>query len=411
MLPFAQVEERLLYVFSAIALVAITSANHMHIETDDHIKLAPKLELLLRLGATGCGGLVGLYGFFFIKRVRTAFLTFPAAWVLGIWLLYLTSTIFSPFRSVAFPHLVTFTSVVLFAPTAFAVLGTRKTILLIIGSLIFTLLASWFLYLAMPEYGVMVEFTDESGAGVERMAGMSHPNVLAGTSVLCMVMVVYLIAERKLSLGITLPVLTLCLVTLAMTGTRVAILAAVASLFTVYRGFWFRKNVFPFTALGIAIAILGALFVLSEDSGGMASRSVMRSVTRSGNMDEITSVTGRAEIWEFCIEKIGERPIRGWGPGSAKPLLEKEDTLLHTHNVILHMAIVGGVLGGVFVVLLFLQQAMVSIRGTYPLAALISIVILMNSMTENPIFDYIPGAPTLLWMIAIFWPVLDDGSL
>jgi len=411
-LRFHNIEAQLLYLFSAFALVAIAVANHTHIETNDHIKLAPQVELLARLSATGFGGLIGLYGIIFIKRVRDGFFTFPGAWVLGLWTLFVVSTIFSPFHDVAIPHLLTFTSVVLFAPTAFAVLGTRMTILLVIGAIMMTLAASWFLYLFMPEYGVMIELTDSSGDyGVERMGGTSHPNVLAGSSVLCFVATLYLMVGRKLSLFWTIPIAFVCLATLAMTGTRVAVAAGFLSIMIVYRGVLLNRKVFPFVVGAAALVVLAIGVSLASDTSGMGSKSLLQSLTRSGDVDEISTLTGRAEIWEYCIKKIGESPVIGYGPGSPKPMLETQDTLLHTHNVILHMSFVGGLLGGFCVIMLFLHQAVVSLKAIYPLPAMISIIILMNSMTENPIFDYVPGAPTILFLVAIFWPTLDDGSL
>ena len=138
---------------------------------------------------------------------------------------------------------------------------------------------------------------------------------------------------------------------------------------------------------------------------------MLSSATRSGNVDELTSFTGRAQIWEFVIQKIEERPLRGYGPGTAKHYLEQKDLLLHPHNVVLAMAFLGGIFCGLCAVMMFLQQLFVSLGGKYRLAALISLVIIMNSMTETPIFDYVPGTPTMLWMAALFWPLLDDGSL
>lgn len=392
-------------------MLSIAIANQVHIETNDHVKMFPKLELLGRLGGTGFGGLIGIYGILFIKRVREAFLTFPAIWVLGIWILLFFSSVVSPHPGISFPHLLAFTSVVLFTPTAFAVLGTRLSMFLIIGSLVLTLVASWFLYLALPEYGVMREITDMSGNYVERMGGTSHPNVLAASSVICLMCVAYVAIERKIQLWISIPVIILSVATLGMTGTRVAILAFSLSMLIVYRRFWFRRDVFPYAMFGACIVVAGAMWILSEDSGGMASRSALKSVTRSGNLDEITSVTGRDKIWIFAIEKIAERPLTGWGPGVSKKLLDEQDMLLHTHNVVIQIAISCGVLGGFFVAMLFLHQLFSSLRGRFPLAALISLLILFNSMTEVPIFDYLPGAPTVLFLIAVFWPNLDDGSL
>ena len=85
--------------------------------------------------------------------------------------------------------------------------------------------------------------------------------------------------------------------------------------------------------------------------------------------------------------------------------------MLHPHNVVLNITFAGGIFAGALAVMMFIQQLLISIGRKYRLAALISFVIILNSLTEVPIFDYVPGTPTVLWMAAICWPVLDDGSL
>ena len=405
---FSDLESFALFMLTLVAMFGVMIANQTHIETNDQVKLAGGLEILTRLSTSGLAGLIGLYGFLFIPRVRHAFLSFPGFWVLGIFVCFIVGTFCSPYFRYSFPHLVTFTCVVLFSPTAFAILGSRRMVSISIGTLTVTLLASWFLFLAMPEYGVVIEVTSAAGDSVERMGGTSHPNVLAGTSVLLIVLTCYMWFEQKMGTFLAVPLIVLCVVTLIYTGTRVAAVSAILSILIVYRGFWQNPEVWPFTVVGVGAALLVAMFVLSDESGSLVSTEA---ITRSGDIDEITSVTGRAEIWEFIVEKIGERPLTGWGPGTAKIVLDKRQMLLHTHNVVLSMAFVGGVLCGVFAVLMFLHQLLVSIQGKYKLAALISFVIILNSFTENPIFDYIPGAPTVLWLVAVFWPVLDDGTL
>ena len=405
---FSDLESLALFWLVNLALYGVMIMNHTHIETNDQVKLAGGLELLLRLGTSGIAGVIGMYGLVFMPRVRNAFFSFPGAWVMGVSIMYVIGTVCSPYFSYSMPHLITFGCVVLFSPTAFAVLGTRQTVNVMINSMVITMVASWFLYLAMPEYGVMIEITDLSGATVERMGGTSHPNVLAGACSLLLVMLSYMWFEKKMSTLLVIPLLLLCGLTLLETGTRVALVASVVSVVVVYRGFWFEREILPFTIIFSMLAAIIILFMSATGAGKVASAT---SFTRSGDMEEITSVTGRAEIWEYCIKKVWERPLRGYGPGSAKIILNRKQMLLHTHNVIISMGVIGGVICAFCGFMMFIHQFWISVCGNYRLAALISFVIIMNSFTENPIFDYVPGAPTVLWLVAVFWPVLDDGSL
>ena len=409
---YAKTEAQAIRVATLLVLFGTCFVNQTHIETDDQVKLIGKLELIVRLACTGMAGLLGAYGLLFVPKIRMAFLGFPGIFVTGIACCYVMGTILSPYPMYSLPYLITFTSILLFAPFAFHTLGTKLFFGVILFALWLSIFLSWFLYLAMPEFGVMVEITDASGNNrVERMAGSSHPNVLAGMCVLLSVTTAYLWFENKVSMFLCIPAMMLCALTVMLTGTRVAAVAAVFSIAVVYRHFWLRREIIPFAAAGVGLALLAGLIVFSDDSEGLFSSSLLKSTTRSGSLDEITSVTGRAEIWVYVCEKIMERPIQGYGPGVVKFYLFEKQHLLHTHNVVLNMAFLGGLFGGLFAILMFLSQLYISIRGRYRLAALISIVVIINSLTENPIFDYIPGTTTVLWLGAIFWPDLDDGSL
>ncbi|MDB2687495.1 O-antigen ligase family protein [Mariniblastus sp.] len=401
--------ESLLLWGTAVVLFGVLFLNQTHIETNDHIKLAGKLELLSRLAVTGAAGLLGIYGFVFVPKVRLAFLSFPGVWVLGILICSLTGTMFSPMRSYALPYLITVTAIVLFSPFSIHMLGTKRFFDIVLLTMILTVVGSWYLYLFMPQYGVAIEFISKTES-VARMGGTSHPNSLAGVAVLMIMLVGYLGFEGKRSWYFCLPLIGLGLATLAFTGTRVAVVAGVFSMLFVYRKFWLRGDVLPYTFAIGAIVLFAALIRFSSDGQDSFVRTLAGSATRSGNMDEITSVTGRSHIWAFVIEKVQERPLWGYGPGTAKVYLG-ERGLFHAHNVVLGLAFSGGVFAGCFAVMMFLHQLIVSLGGKYRLAALISLVILLNSLTEMPIFDYIPGTPTVLWLVALFWPIFDDGSL
>ena len=400
------VEAQALFWTRALVLFGVLVANQTHIESNDQVKLAAMPELAIRLGFTGLAGLIGAYGLLFVKRVQDGVLRFPAAWIVGISFFYLVATICSPYKGTAAPHFITFICIMLFTPTAFAVLGTRRFIQIVFCSIVFTLIASWFLYLFVPVYGVVTEITDESGASVDRMGGTSHPNVLAGINAIFLMILAFLYFEKKLRLAYVLPFLVLCGMTVYATQSRVSPVAAVLSIIFVYRAYWFKTRVFPLTMLLIAAGVAGIL-LMAATGIGIESESL----TRSGDTAEITSLTGRSDIWAYIVEKIGESPLIGYGPGTAKILLDEKDMLLHPHNVVLCTTVTAGVICGAFTIMMFLQQIWVAIRTKYRMAALITFFIVLNSLTETIIFDYVPGTTTVLWLAALYWPSFDDDSL
>ena len=400
-----------MFWITGTVLYTIMVANQTHIETDEAVKLAPQLELLLRLVGTAIAGLIGVYGFLFIGRVQTAMFSLPGAWVTGIAICFALSTVVSDYKSITIPHLITFVCIFLFTPTAFAILGTRRFFEISLFAFLTTLLASWFLFLFVPEFGMKMEVIDAAGSeSVPRMSGTSHPNTLAGVSGFVVLIVSYMLSRNRISWKLAIPVLLLCIATFVLTQTRVAAFAAIVSLLFIYRRFWLRRDVFPLTFILVTVGLFAALFIAWGNNQGWLSGTALKSLTRSGEIEEITSFTGRNHVWSFVVQKIGESPLLGYGPGVAKTLLEKEGLLLHPHNVVLATALAGGVISGLFALIMFFQQLWISCRGTFKLAALITVYVFLNSLTETFIFDYIPGPSTVLFLVALYWPVLDDES-
>ncbi|MDG2014766.1 MAG: O-antigen ligase family protein, partial [Pirellulaceae bacterium] len=302
-----------------------------------------------------------------------------------------------------------FTSIFVFTPTALGILGTRRFFEIALGSFLLTMVVSWLLYFLMPEYGMKLEGIDDAGSTMQRMSGTSHPNTLAGIAGFALLIVAGFLHSKCIRWKVALPLILFCLATLFMCRTRVAPIAVVMALAVVFRGFWFRRDVFPYAIVLVAMGLLVSLAVFiysAEIPQAFAER-----FARSGEVEELTSVTGRNKIWIFVIEKIRESPLVGYGPGAAKNILAKEELLLHPHNVVLAVSIAGGALAGWFAIMMFLQQLWMSLRRAIPLIGLVSVFIFLNSLTETFIFGYFPGSSTIIWLAALYWFDLDDESL
>lgn len=408
-LGVSALEAQVMFWLTSATLFVVLIANQLHIETDDAVKLARVPELAIRLLGTAVGGLLGVYGVLFMGRVRASLFRFPAAWMMGVAVCYVLATLTAGEKGVALPHLVIFVCVLLFTPTALAVLGNRRFFEIALLALVVNLLASWFLYLFLPQYGVKLEGVDEFGGTMRRMSGTSHPNTIAGMAGFAILITLGFHSANKMNGKLALTLVLFCGLTLVFCRTRVAPIAVFLSLLIVYRNVWFRRDLFPLTLglVGILIATLLAGFLMAR---GIPELIADR-FARSGEVEEITSVTGRNEIWAFTFEQIADSPLVGYGPGAAKAIYEQQEMLLHPHNVVLAVTMASGLMGGLFVILMFGQQVFMSLRGGIPLIALITLFIFFNSLTETFIFGYFPGSSTMLWLAAIFSWSLDDGSL
>lgn len=408
-LGVSALEAQALFWLTSVTLFIVLIANQLHIETDDATKLARVPELAIRLLGSAMGGLLGIYGALCIGRVRVSFFRFPAAWMLGVAICYVLATLASGQKGVTLPHLAIFGCILLFTPTALAILGTRRFFEIALLALVVNLLASWFLYLFLPQYGVKLEGVDELGGTMQRMSGTSHPNTIAGIAGFAILITLGFYSARKMNGKLALVLVLFCGLTLVLCRTRVAPVAMVLSLAIVYWKVWLRRDLFSVT-LGLAGLLIATLFM-----GFMVAPEIPEQIAkrfaRSGEVEEITSVTGRNEIWAFTFQKISESPVLGYGPGSAKAIYEREEMLLHPHNVVLAVTMASGVLGGLCVLLMFGQQVIMSILSGMPLIGLITLFIFFNSLTETFIFGYFPGSSTMLWLAVIFSWTLDDGSL
>tara|TARA_B100000900_G_scaffold315140_1_gene274003 strand:- start:9759 stop:10955 length:1197 start_codon:yes stop_codon:yes gene_type:complete len=76
----------------------------------------------------------------------------------------------------------------------------------------------------------------------------------------------------------------------------------------------------------------------------------MESLSRTGNLDEILSLTGRINVWQTCIELINQNPYFGYGFGSAQTIIPNNYftqfgwTTGSAHNSFIHMALEMGLI-------------------------------------------------------------------
>ena len=84
------------------------------------------------------------------------------------------------------------------------------------------------------------------------------------------------------------------------------------------------------TAATLTTASIGLENVLPKE--------LINLVSRSGNVNELLTLTGRSFIWDFTLHLIAEAPILGHGHNSSEAIfLERFPyfTVTHAHNLIL----------------------------------------------------------------------------
>lgn len=153
----------------------------------------------------------------------------------------------------------------------------------------------------------------------------------------------------------------------------------------------------------VSLALLGAVIALP---GG---DEVLMLLARNGNIDEVTSVTGRSDIWSAVPKLIEGRSWTGFGYASSLvvlPQYEGEVGFLasHAHNLILQLLLTTGWIG---VGLFCLSTLMTGLRAAYlgdrAVLMLLAFVIL-NGITESSAFTTLANVCSLAFAIAVTLP-------
>jgi O-antigen ligase len=129
-----------------------------------------------------------------------------------------------------------------------------------------------------------------------------------------------------------------------------------------------RKQAVLTLLLALFAATIGfAIFAFPSLSRGVIEL-MAELVSRSGSVEELTSLTGRSEIWVACVKLISEKPWAGYGLGSVRleiPRVFQDEwgnSAATAHNFVLESLISVGVVGTVFLVMTMLIPTVELIR-------------------------------------------------
>ncbi|MGO9111419.1 MAG: O-antigen ligase family protein [Thermoguttaceae bacterium] len=396
-------------VLAGILVAAVVFVNEASFRDADPERFSVDWQVLLRLAV--CGG-CGLYAWNYLSAAWAALERFPAALIsiFGIWCaITVPFAVNVPYAAVACGSL---WCVILFAPVVVLHLGPKRLFIVVFGSLAAFAVISWFVYLIMPPLGAM-EFDTVDGDVGSRLGGLSHPNGLGRQMAIMIVAGLFLGSRRMVSWRRLVPGLMLALITMYFANSRTSMLAmaAAAGLLCLHtaavRGV--LGKVVAATALAAVVLAIAALV-----QGGSHMDNVLGVLSRSGDSEEMTSFTGRTDIWRYAVTRIAESPVIGYGCGCCRfPMCQFDGFAInHAHNLLLNVMINTGVVGGLLLVAMFLAQVsqMFSRPSTFP--DMMTVMVLVFGFADIPLFSVVPDAPTLLWIIAMVWrPLVEPLSV
>lgn len=375
---------------------------------DDNDKVGLDAQVLLKLMGIAAAGLYGALGFSTDRRVRDILQSFPVFWMVIIIVLYFVAAPFSLTKLEAAVSAVSMVAVLLMTVTALVQIGIMPVLNAIFAGMAFFNIFSWVVYFVWPEVGVLAEPLPE-GKFAYRMSGLAHPNTLGQYTGLTVVLgtIMYVTYQKRSMLRAGL--IFIALAALVNSLSRTSLVATVLALVIAYRHVFLKREYFSAYLLAFLIATLGILVVSTQVDIGAKIKEKMTLVSKSGDADELTSATGRSEIWAYTIKLIKKRPLIGYGASTSKYYLA--DYSQYTHNMVLNVAFSTGIIGGFAMVMMILGRIAAMTTVSHPLADGILVFIIINGMFENVIFSILCGMPTIVWIMSLSWPLLTDDPL
>ncbi len=362
-------------------------------------------QVLAKLGLIGMGGLYGLHGILTRPRARSLLLSFPVAWLLIIAGFYFLAVPFSVSPRNSLVSTCSIIAVILLTVTALDHLGVMKTVKAMFAGMALFIVGSWFFYFAFPEIGVLAE-PIPGGEFVYRMSGLAHANTLGQYSALTVVLCVILFFSYKQRSMLIVVIGVLAFGALLGSWSRTSIMACGLALIVGYRHIYLRKEFLGMYMLAAALLLLSVLVMSTQVDLGEKIASKMELLSKSDDAEELTTATGRSVIWAHAIYLLQDQPVTGYGAATQK--IHFEDHSLYTHNMILNIAFSAGIFAGIAAVLMILGRLRSLFFNRHPLADAIVVFIIINGLFENVIFSILAGLPTMLWVLALAWPLLLD---
>ena len=357
-------------------------------------------QALMKLGISGA---CGAYGLWFLNFSRLKELSVPATGMA----LFCVWAYVCAMKSVNVVYSLTccttMMSVFVFTDAITQKMGRQRIILVSLTVLVLFLVGCWCANVVAPGLNSFDPLVDAI-ADSRRFAGLLHPNGTAGLAAMSIGLALVAANAGYLSWKQATPLMLFAFVTLFLTGSRTWMFAAIlVSGYAALKHLNALNRVMAISAGVVVIAL--ASFYLSEAWSSSKADKALASVSRSGKSEEIYTLTGRADLWAFCIKKIESSPVFGYGYGCQRFIIADEHywPTRHAHNVLLNATLGTGLVGGgiLAVVLVYQIFRLFTDRNDFPDTILL--LILVGGFSENPIFNPLPGALTFLFFASLHW--------
>lgn len=343
----------------------------------------------------------GVIGFARMPPLGRAFGRLGPACCLAFIVAAVVSTIYSPAPGYTLGCALALLCFLVFAYALLDRLSEAEILWTIVASLTAFLLIGWVVYYENPTLGTSKFWVDDI---IElRMCGIAgQANNLAAACAKFLGALFLLWWSGRIRLLVLAPLSALGLITLAASEGRTAMLAIMAAVAVVIlaRSLWLAAA----AVLGGVGAIL-AVTVLSLRFDMITDR-----LSRSGDPNEVFTLTGRLDIWHVVWTRIAQKPLLGWGYNASKVVLGQFEGFNYglmvdtAHNMFLQLLLSIGFVGTLPVIVVLLSLIWNVVVRPYPFRDFFLTVIVVTGISDAIALGSTPTVMTLLFFIICILP-------
>lgn len=353
---------------------------------------------LLVCATSGCTAILLLH------RSLQPFFTFPGLMMTGLIVWLGVSCIGSVNRNYSVVAYGCLGAIVMLTPALMSILGGFRFLASIGIGLLSYLVGSWIAYIAFPSVGLFHEQVSQTEV-FDRMGGLGHPNELGFVAACSVVLFGAFHYCKRISFAVAAPLVLFGVITLLACYSRTSLILTSMGLLMVYRKEIFRESFMTWAILGAMLVVLVGGYSYATGELDWVISDSMTKLSKSGNSDELTTGTGRTNIWAYGIKLISERPLAGYGYAAHRFVMDEHS--FHCHNSFLNYCMSGGLLAGI----LFLGMAGYLVRAMWmdprPEIDGLLTLILLGGLAEGVLSAATPNGVMLLFVAGLFWRQLE----